>query len=267
MAKLDVKVIDMQGGEITKVAYDGAEYAKIADDFKDAQTGDLFLSGGGMDETEGAFYAINCEDRGDGHPIKFVDDAGDKNGYVKEAPYPLFRKVSAQTTPTIEERVTALETDVAAIKGESKPAPYEPKVGDIVKITRDQYGDAVGTVVEIVDIEEGIRVTYKSKKSLTDTYAASLDAIKPATAEEVAKHRETEKWAKIGRKPNEYKVGDIIEYGAYGKFGKIPKYRKVAKIDGNEVRYFEDKYKNETEWMPADSESIRLIAPVESTLN
>lgn len=140
MAKLEgVKTIDMVNGEITKVSYNYAEYEKATTGFAQAQTGDLFQSDGGMDETNGAFYEITIVENGDGHPIKFTDDAGDNNGYERRAPHlPLFRKISAQSTPTIEERVEELEAEVAKLKAESKQKINrkhgEFKKGDIVRL-------------------------------------------------------------------------------------------------------------------------------------
>lgn len=124
MAKLnDVKTLDMVNGEITKVAYDGAEYARVADDFKDAQTGDLFL------HTEnGEYYEITIRDSyfcGINHPVRFITNGGRESGYMRECNiHPLFRKVSTDS-PTTEQRVSTLEAEVSALKGEVKPETSE----------------------------------------------------------------------------------------------------------------------------------------------
>ncbi|ASN68057.1 hypothetical protein 8F11_22 [uncultured Caudovirales phage] len=118
MGKLNgVKTVDMVNGEITKIAYEGAEYAKVANDFHDAQTGDLFLN-----TENGGFYEITIRASdfyGVPHPVRFMNDKGRESGYMRECNvHPLFRKISVQSKPTLEQRVGALERDVAALKGE-----------------------------------------------------------------------------------------------------------------------------------------------------
>lgn len=74
-----------------------------------------------------------------------------------------------------------------------------------------------------------------------------------ATVEEV-------KWAKIGRKVNEYRVGDIIDYD-----NRHPKeLYEVSHVEKDEVYFFCDEFGKETEYMPNYSKDIKLIAPAES---
>ncbi|WP_434599973.1 hypothetical protein [Bacillus sp. PM43] len=140
MAKLDgVKTLDMVNGEITKVAYGGAEYVKTEGLPKE---NDLVMSEeGGYDITCGAFYKIT-EDADHEEDVRFLDDVDD--GRVRDADdYVLFRKVSASTDPSLEERVSSaegeiesLKSDVAALKGESeykRIAKSEARAGDYVK--------------------------------------------------------------------------------------------------------------------------------------
>ncbi|UUT18420.1 hypothetical protein [Bacillus velezensis] len=140
MAKLDgVKTLDMVNGEITKVAYGGAEYVKTEGLPKE---NDLVMSEeGGYDITCGAFYKIT-EDADHEEDVRFLDDVDD--GRVRDADdYVLFRKVSACTDPSLEERVSsaegeieALKSDMATLKGEPEYKRIdadEAKVGDFVK--------------------------------------------------------------------------------------------------------------------------------------
>ncbi|MEL7734216.1 hypothetical protein AABB40_16095 [Bacillus velezensis] len=140
MAKLNgVKTLDMVNGEITKVAYGGAEYAKAEGLPK---MGDLVLADkGGYDITYGAFYKIT-EDADHEEDVRFLDDVDD--GRVRDAnDYVLFRKVSTGTNPSLEERVSSaedeiesLKSDVAALKGESEYVRIdvaEAQDGDYVK--------------------------------------------------------------------------------------------------------------------------------------
>ncbi|QGJ65978.1 hypothetical protein BvL003_14760 [Bacillus velezensis] len=140
MAKLDgVKTLDMVNGEITKVAYGGSEYVKAEGLPK---MGDLVLAQKcGYDITYGAFYKIT-EDADHEEDVRFLDDADD--GRVRDVDdYVLFRKVSASTDPSLEERVSSaedeiesLKSDVAALKGEAEYKRIdadEAEVGDFVK--------------------------------------------------------------------------------------------------------------------------------------
>ncbi|MDP1503106.1 hypothetical protein [Bacillus velezensis] len=142
MAKLNgVKTLDMVNGEITKVAYGGADYVKAEGLPK---MGDLVLARKcGYDITYGAFYKIT-EDADHEEDVRFLDDVDD--GRVRDAnDYVLFRKVSASTDPSssLEERVSSaeadletLKSDVAALKGESEYKRIdksEAQDGDYIK--------------------------------------------------------------------------------------------------------------------------------------
>lgn len=104
MAKLtNVKTVDMVNGEITKVAYDGAEYAKV--DSVVESTEDILLAiEHGNDRTKGEFYRVI----GVGIIIRWEDDVS-TNGvsaeYIGER-FAVFRKISAEPSPTLDERVT-----------------------------------------------------------------------------------------------------------------------------------------------------------------
>ncbi|MEC0718996.1 hypothetical protein P8882_01745 [Bacillus haynesii] len=140
MAKLQgVKTLDMVNGEITKVAYERAEYERVVGD---AQDGDLVLitDDSWCDATKGEFYlcvGISANDP------RIVDDVDEVDSNYDES-YVLFRKVSA-SQPSLEDRVStnekdieSLKSDVAALKGETEPeyvriAKSEAKAGDFVK--------------------------------------------------------------------------------------------------------------------------------------
>ncbi len=140
MAKLNgVKTLDMVNGEITKVAYGGAEYVKAEGLPK---MGDLVLADkGGYDITYGAFYKIT-EDADHADDVRFLDDVDDER-VRDDDDYVLFCKVSASTDPSLEERVSSaegeiesLKSDVAKLKGEAgyvRIDADEANVGDYVK--------------------------------------------------------------------------------------------------------------------------------------
>ncbi|MEV2370556.1 hypothetical protein ABNE81_18685 [Paenibacillus larvae] len=89
------------------------------------------------------------------------------------------------------------------------------KVGDYAKIIEvdpcdSSCGVAVGDIVQVTYTDYS-DVPYRCKGPVYERwlYAEQLER---ATDEEVAAAGQEEKWAKIGRKVNEYKVGDIVRY-------------------------------------------------------
>ncbi|MCY8266113.1 hypothetical protein MOC48_06890 [Bacillus haynesii] len=183
MAKLQgVKTLDMVNGEITKVAYDGAEYERVEGEGKLGDIG-LRISEPKTFVSLGHFYPI-IYDRG----LRYIDDDGDLM-VVRPGTFSFFRKVSA-SQPSLEDRVStnekdieSLKSDVAALKGEAKTEyvrinKSEAKAGDFVKFDEapneyltagkyykiyrvdgygdpqipDDYGDAFDTSGEVFEV-------------------------------------------------------------------------------------------------------------------
>lgn len=129
MAKLSgVKVIDMTAGEVTKVAYEGAEYILTQEA---PAVDDIIRTDGAWSGTveEGNFY--KCVDLDEDGDARIVTDLGTVARHFRKH-YEVFRKVAAQG-PTIEARVGKLESDVAALKGEQATATPKFKAGDKVR--------------------------------------------------------------------------------------------------------------------------------------
>lgn len=137
MAKLNgVKTIDMINGEITKVAYEGAEYVKVGGLVE--STEDILLAiENGTDRTKGEFYRVI----GVGSLIRWEDNVSTNEvgaEYIGDR-FEVFRKISADK-PTLEQRVGALENDVAALKSSDSSLKGEKKststfkVGDTIKV-------------------------------------------------------------------------------------------------------------------------------------
>ncbi|WP_426043223.1 hypothetical protein [Bacillus pumilus] len=185
-----VKTVDMVGGEITKVSYEGAEYERVEGD---AEVGGLLMSREGChDITAGAFYIINEVDRdGDAY---FYDDEGDLNALSRED-YISFHKKRvrlkvgdyAKVIDCAKEWKVAQGDFVKVLIDDKKYRPFQCKVQD---------GEFVG---EIVWMHE------------SELVLATEDEV-AAVKEAEAKRSVEAKWAKIGRKVDEYKVGDIVAH-------------------------------------------------------
>ncbi|MCY9274558.1 hypothetical protein [Bacillus haynesii] len=163
MARLyGVKTLDMVNGEITKVAYERAEYERVVGD---AQDGDLVLitDDSWCDATKGEFYLCVGISATDPRIVDDIDE--DDSNYVES--YVLFRKVSA-SQPSLEDRVStnekdieSLKSDVAALKGEAKPEYVridkgEAKVGDFVKyVVTASPSVKIGRLYEIIGLRSG----------------------------------------------------------------------------------------------------------------
>lgn len=152
MAKLEgVKTLDMVNGEITKVSYGGAEYERAEGIPRSVgKSGDLVLNGHRHPDLKlGEFYRLVWDE--DNSRVSVLDEVGDLHGNaVTDRDSILFRKVSA-SQPTLEDRVStnekdiaALKSDVAALKGEAKTeyvriAKSEAKAGDFVKFDEASF--------------------------------------------------------------------------------------------------------------------------------
>lgn len=119
-----------------------------AGDFVKFEEPDLY------DITVGKIYEVQTDYAGD---LCIIDDAGDEDcSYLAEFAI----KVDAE-----EAKWAKLGRKVD-----------EYKVGDIIKITRDQHGDPVGTITKVIRVHERGTVTYKSVSN--GTYLGDFDAIK-----------------------------------------------------------------------------------------
>ncbi|EGI2114757.1 hypothetical protein FH832_002820 [Listeria monocytogenes] len=187
MAKLNgVKTLDMVNGEVTKVEYDGVIYEAVGK--KDGKAGDLGLriAANASHAKIGEFYKV-VDKVG---AIGFKDDEGD--------------------TPKIWEH----QENFAYFRKVAEPL----KVGDYVKIINEIHGHGfdIGDIVKLTD--EGFDPNFESKRVTDDIrWYVSEEEVVRATEEDVSAFKAKEaqrkleaKWAKIGRKPNEFKSGDIV---------------------------------------------------------
>ncbi|WP_024427706.1 hypothetical protein [Bacillus safensis] len=178
-----VKTLDMKNGEITKVSYEGSEYERVEGD---AKVGDLVTSTY-LTESGEFFvcYDVDCD-----------SDAVFADGLALErSMYELFRK-----------KHTRLKVGDYA-KVVDWPGRFKGVEGDLVKILIDDRKYRPFHC-------ELLSGNYVGQK----IWACESELV-PATKDEVASAKEAEakrsieaKRAKIGRKVNEYKVGDIVSY-------------------------------------------------------
>ncbi|MGO0707819.1 hypothetical protein [Bacillus velezensis] len=213
MAKLNgVKTLDMVNGEITKVAYDGAAYERVeggAEEF--GNVGDLVLNGRiHCDLTVGAFYEIVIHEDYGWKTVR--DDVGDWHSDVLcHSRSALFRKVSASTSPSLEERVSSaegeiesLKSDVAALKGESeykRIGRSEARAGDFVKFDDPPSYLTDKEYYEIKEFAQGDPVIIDDDGDEYDTYSDEFEVYRKVSAASV----------EVESKPERLKVGDYAK--------------------------------------------------------
>ncbi len=265
MAKLEgVKTLDMVGGQITKVEYNGAVYEKVEGD---AKAGDLLYithTTSASDTLANEFYSV-VDDPDDGG-IAYIDEEGDEcnvDGW-NSPDSNVFRKVSESDLPTIEEvnaKVDSLAERVDALEG-SKPVPTIKEGNRVKALTDGQFYDIkageVGTIERFSEYLKSKGDPYYIVVETEDTY----DYFRPQDLELVTEDDEEAKRAAkleaIGRKPGEIKKGDIVRTKFYG----LLEVDSVVEKDEHPIKVT---IKGEPDAMMA--EGCELIAPVESRVD
>ncbi|WP_206427027.1 hypothetical protein [Bacillus velezensis] len=223
MAKLDgVKTLDMVNGEITKVAYGGAEYVKTD---SPVQEGDLFLLTAGheiISGESGEFYLTEKYRNGNiVIPTRFLGNAtatqSDGDGIA-------FRKVAAAANPSVEERVAkaegeieALKSDVAALKGEPEYKRIdrsEARAGDFVKFDDPPSYLTDKEYYEIKEFAQGDPVIIDDDGDEYDTYSDEFEVYRKVSAASVEAERlKVGDYAKVVNATDYHRFtdGDIVE--------------------------------------------------------
>lgn len=298
-----VKTLDMVDGEITKVAYEGAEYERVEGE---AEVGDIIrLPGNSYKHAiPGGFYAvISVIDR----DVIVMENCGNHHRWTAGL-YELFRKKhvrlkvgdyakvinnimeyregnivqiagsgsnfdfkvdfinvtgsskhTGQVCGYIDAKDLTRATDAEVAEAKEKLIP-KFSVGDYAKVVGDTYhsdidGGAIVKITNLVDEDGDLRF-----KLVGD---GAYDYAKPSSLEKVS--AEEVKWAKIGRKVDEYKVGDIVAYDGRCWFGNSGigeviqdtnenNYTRVAATSngGTRINYY------------LEPETLTLITPVEA---
>lgn len=156
---------------------------------------------------------------------------------------------------TYDQIELATEAEVAAAK---KP---KLKSGDFIKFAEDGLDITAGKVYKVQQDSDG-------NFYVLDDYGSKDYRIGRGSDFEIVPESEA-KWLKIGRKVNEYRVGDIVRL-LNGGLGGLSGYEGIiTKITDKDYLYRLEKpdfVEDEVDtWYQADD--IELIAPVESTLN
>jgi hypothetical protein len=202
-----VKVIDMVGGEVSKISYNGEEYAKVSEreDGIHANPGDILLRINHAEDYAriGDYFAVNSDRR-------IVDREDDEiRPHLKH--YAIFEKVLAES----DDKLAELEERIAALEAAQQPL----NVGDKVRLlsgAEEHYlhGFANGDICEVIPSEfddEDLRIENGGG---TQGYAKpdQLEKVSDKEAQQLEADRKlAAKFAEIGRKPGEFKAGDIVK--------------------------------------------------------
>ncbi|MGO4901807.1 hypothetical protein ACG2QI_23015, partial [Bacillus sp. GM2] len=217
MSKLTgVKTLDMVNGEITKVAYNGAEYERVEGIPRSVgKSGDLVLNGHRHPDLKlGGFYLL-VRDEGTSR-LSVRDEIDDFHGNaVTDGDSILFRKVSA-SQPSLEDRVStnekdieSLKSDVAALKGEAKTEyvridKSEAKAGDYVKFIETYDDDITMEKMYEIDQVDWLGDIYFTDDVGDENYASADDTYAVYRKVSAAS-------AEAEPKPERLKVGDYAK--------------------------------------------------------
>lgn len=284
----DVKTLDMVGGEITKVSYEGAEYERVEGG---AKVGDIIrlTEEARHDVTPGGFYTV----RGvRGARVQITDDVNEPHHWDEDY-YDLFRKKHRRLkvgdyAKVVEgsdldeadagdivkiihddydrvpfkcdvikgrrdaDYIWAEESDLVLATEAEVAEAKAPKfsVGDYAKVVGDTYHSDIveGAIVKITDLADG-EGDLRFELVGDDDY----DYAKPSSLEKVS--AEEAKWAEIGRKVDEYHKGDIVQFK--------DDYVAIGVVEDVGVRLLAVRMPDEAYQSPYKN-NVTLIAPIEA---
>ncbi|WP_205137371.1 hypothetical protein [Virgibacillus halotolerans] len=205
--------------------FEVGEYAKFTRDEHEHSEGDVVL--------------IMDDDGADSLPLRIEKVNGESYGYANRSAL-----------------VTATDAEVAEAKQEFSP---KFSVGDYAKVIGDTYHDDIdeGTIVKIVagtDDDGDYEIQLLDKSDYDFAPASSLEKLSEKEA----------KFAKIGRKVDEYKVGDIVIVEVTVDHYGSPVGSIIELIDTRDDRDGIFKYRKESGSVRlVDYKYIELVTPVE----
>lgn len=224
------------------ITHEGVEYKRVD---REAREGDVVVvrETDDCDLTVGKAYVVT-ENLGDSDG-GVIDDIGENNAVLSDS-----------------EKFDVYEPIVA------KPAPLQ--VGDYAKVVGNEpteiYKDhqfALGEIVEIgneATFENALRCDSLGAEECQYDFVNPINLVR-ATDEEVAESKRqqaekavADKWAEIGRKPNEFKVGDAVQYKkAFTTVSYVgPKYIRIRQSSNVEHN------------IAVNPANLTLVFPVES---
>ncbi|MEH7521723.1 hypothetical protein V7149_00350 [Bacillus sp. JJ1503] len=231
----------------TSITHNGTEYSQVD---RKAQPGDVvvFTATNSDYFTNGKIYGPVSKH------MTVVDDVG--NGCLS-----VYNNVNKRTVDNV--KVYAPVTD-----GQPKGQTF--KVGDYAKVVNastiyNENSIPEGEIVEIVEDDKS-ETPYRMKSLISGELRwAKAKHIVRATDEEVAEAKaqqaELAKWAAIGRKPNEFKKGDIAKLvlsNGSTYFGEIADVRTESSVGFKHLHAI--KYGTTREYI----KNLTLITPVEA---
>jgi len=153
------------------------------------------------------------------------------------------------------------DLELVAEESEENPAL---KVGDIAVVIGDKTGIENLEKGDVVKLE-GNRGTFdfRARRSDGDSELFNKGDLRPATDEEKAQYEQALKCAKLGRKPGEFKKGDIVRYlGGSSLKGTIVEVYSDSVFGKTSV-----KFENDFGICTERNEELELIAPVEARVD
>ncbi|NOU98445.1 hypothetical protein [Paenibacillus planticolens] len=208
-------------------------------------------------------------------PNDIVEITYDDGG--KHFPYKAKRVSDGKTSNwiAIHELVRATDAEVAEAKRKAAKAQFS--VGDTVKLVSGGgkwplLGFEDGKLYEIVNVSprgrnaneieikktEGRGSGYATPDKIIKLTPAEAEQARKEQAEAAAKAAEEAKWAKIGRKVNEFKAGDIVTVNSNDRYNGVTGRVEDIGDDLLGIREFNGKYRG-----PWKKDCV-LLAPVES---
>jgi hypothetical protein len=143
----------------------------------------------------GKYYEIEEIDDGE---LFHIDEDGDSVAPDSDESFEVYEKLAPCCEPTPEPLKVGDYAKVIDIGG---PMNFT-NIGDIIKIDDVRLGSKRVTYTVLRNGRQGSVVNYEFEKA-TDEEVAEANA-------QFAEKEVEAKWAKIGRKPSEYKKGDIV---------------------------------------------------------
>jgi hypothetical protein len=217
--------------------------------------------------TVGDYARVVANDTGHrakvGDIVKIVEDEHDHHPYRCE-------KLNGEDVLWFKEHELApvTEEEIAQAKAELAESKFE--VGDYVVAlpeSDEEYGITntemkLGKVTRVCSDGEIIIeiVAHEDVDVIGEDYVVEPKYFRKATDDEITEAKEKARWAKIGRKPGEFKKGDIVRYlgGAPTKKGELVEVYEDTSGTTTKIKWVDD-YGVCTE----RNDDLELVTPVE----